>query len=236
MAGFAKSERRFAQPSAWFDQIAALLARELAPNSRKLRYCASHDHDCHDRRGPGRELSRQQRAGHLHRVAAGGRGTNDVHPQGMCVPDRGSDRALCCGGDGGDVGGDAVAHASVHLRDDVVFDLLRSDSQARCPDAAHPGGMHRYLLQRRVCVRPNRLGRVGHLRRQRDRLRHDPPVRQLAVARPRRRDPAGIAGSERRAGSFAAARGFKFLPGSTKMRRDRRCRRRLRIFRRTWIF
>jgi Fusaric acid resistance protein family len=37
MAGFAKSERRLAQPFAWFDQIAALLARELAPNSRKLR-------------------------------------------------------------------------------------------------------------------------------------------------------------------------------------------------------
>jgi hypothetical protein len=37
MAGFAKSEPRLAQPSAWFDQIAALLARELAPNSRKLR-------------------------------------------------------------------------------------------------------------------------------------------------------------------------------------------------------
>src|SRR5271163_2771672 len=37
MTGFAKSERRLAQPSAWFDQLAALLARELAPNSRKLR-------------------------------------------------------------------------------------------------------------------------------------------------------------------------------------------------------
>src|ERR1700689_1267510 len=37
MAGFAKSEPRLAQPSAWFDQIAALLARELAPSSRKLR-------------------------------------------------------------------------------------------------------------------------------------------------------------------------------------------------------
>ncbi len=37
MAGFAKTERRLAQPSAWFDQLAALLARELAPNSRKLR-------------------------------------------------------------------------------------------------------------------------------------------------------------------------------------------------------
>src|SRR5271155_260282 len=37
MAGFAKSEPRLAQPSAWFDRIAALLARELVPNSRKLR-------------------------------------------------------------------------------------------------------------------------------------------------------------------------------------------------------
>src|SRR5271170_5207206 len=37
MAGFAKTERRLAQPFAWFDQIAALLARELAPNSRKIR-------------------------------------------------------------------------------------------------------------------------------------------------------------------------------------------------------
>ena len=37
MAGFAKTERRLAEPFAWFDQIAALLARELAPSSRKLR-------------------------------------------------------------------------------------------------------------------------------------------------------------------------------------------------------
>jgi uncharacterized membrane protein YccC len=42
MAGFAKSEIRLAQtpgaqPSRWFDQLAALLSRELAPNSRKLR-------------------------------------------------------------------------------------------------------------------------------------------------------------------------------------------------------
>ena len=37
MAGFAKPEHRLAPPSAWFEQIAALLARELAPNSRKLR-------------------------------------------------------------------------------------------------------------------------------------------------------------------------------------------------------
>src|SRR5271169_4772516 len=37
MAGFAKTERRLAQPFAWFDQIAALLAHELAPTSRKFR-------------------------------------------------------------------------------------------------------------------------------------------------------------------------------------------------------
>ena len=38
MAGFAKPELHLAHPSAgWFDQLAALLTRELAPNSRKLR-------------------------------------------------------------------------------------------------------------------------------------------------------------------------------------------------------
>jgi hypothetical protein len=37
MAGFAKSEIRLAQPFGWFDQLGALLGRELAPNSRKFR-------------------------------------------------------------------------------------------------------------------------------------------------------------------------------------------------------
>src|ERR1700687_983852 len=37
MAGFAKSEIRLAQPPGWFDQLAALLGRELAPSPRKLR-------------------------------------------------------------------------------------------------------------------------------------------------------------------------------------------------------
>src|SRR5580700_4369196 len=37
MAGFAKPEHRVAPPSAWFEQIAALLGQELAPSSRKLR-------------------------------------------------------------------------------------------------------------------------------------------------------------------------------------------------------
>src|SRR5271168_3170808 len=37
MAGFAKPEIRLAKPSGWFDQLAALLTRELAPSSRKLR-------------------------------------------------------------------------------------------------------------------------------------------------------------------------------------------------------
>ena len=93
---------------------------------------------------------------------------------------------------------------------------LERNSQARRPTPPHPGGLSRYLLQRRVCVRPNRLGRVRHFRWQRDRLRHDPRVRQLAVARPCRTDPDGIAGSERRARSFAADRGFKLLSGSTR--------------------
>ncbi|MGA9305517.1 MAG: FUSC family protein, partial [Candidatus Sulfotelmatobacter sp.] len=37
MAGFAKPEIRLAQPPGWFDQLAALLGRELAPTSRKIR-------------------------------------------------------------------------------------------------------------------------------------------------------------------------------------------------------
>ena len=37
MAGFAKPEIALAPPSGWFDKLAALLGRELAPNSRKLR-------------------------------------------------------------------------------------------------------------------------------------------------------------------------------------------------------
>src|SRR6202051_3182941 len=37
MAGFAKPEIRVAQPPGWFDQLAALLGRELSPSSRKLR-------------------------------------------------------------------------------------------------------------------------------------------------------------------------------------------------------
>jgi hypothetical protein len=37
MAGFAKPEIALAHPSGWYDQLAALLSRELAPSSRKLR-------------------------------------------------------------------------------------------------------------------------------------------------------------------------------------------------------
>jgi len=37
MAGFAESEVPLARPSAWFDQLSALLIGELAPSSRKLR-------------------------------------------------------------------------------------------------------------------------------------------------------------------------------------------------------
>ena len=37
MAGLAEPELRLAQPSGWLDQLSALLARELAPSSRKFR-------------------------------------------------------------------------------------------------------------------------------------------------------------------------------------------------------
>src|ERR1700693_1794129 len=37
MGGFLKQELRVAPPLGWFDQLEALLARELAPTSRKFR-------------------------------------------------------------------------------------------------------------------------------------------------------------------------------------------------------
>ena len=37
MAAFAKTELHVAQPLGWYDQLEALLARELAPTSRKFR-------------------------------------------------------------------------------------------------------------------------------------------------------------------------------------------------------
>jgi hypothetical protein len=40
MAGFAKPEIAFARQPGWFDQLVALLGRELAPNSRKVRTSA----------------------------------------------------------------------------------------------------------------------------------------------------------------------------------------------------
>jgi hypothetical protein len=36
MTGFANTEIALAPPSGWFDRLAALLGRELAPSSRKL--------------------------------------------------------------------------------------------------------------------------------------------------------------------------------------------------------
>jgi predicted membrane protein len=40
MSGFAKPEIAFARQPGWFDQLVALLGRELAPNSRKVRTAA----------------------------------------------------------------------------------------------------------------------------------------------------------------------------------------------------
>ena len=214
MAGFAKSEIRLAQPPGWFDQLAALLSRELAPSSRKFRTAFRLTTDCDDRRRPDRELSRQQRARHLYRMAAGRRGTNDGSAQGRRVSDR---RSI------------ALA-ASV-----VMAGILSETPWLMLPFLFAVISLSTYfgttrklgaalLLIQVVCLDTfysvvfapgrNRLGRGRRIRRERDRLRYDRPIRQLAVARPRRRDPAGIVGSERRARSFAAARGFRLLPGS----------------------
>ena len=61
MAGFADSEFPLAQPFGWFDQLSAWLVRKLAcAELAKTPHCASHGHDCHDRRRAGRELSGQR--------------------------------------------------------------------------------------------------------------------------------------------------------------------------------
>src|SRR5260370_23152145 len=73
----------------WLVRSACCAARQGAcPQLTKIPHRPSPRHDWHDRRRPGRELSRQQPARHLHRVAAGGRGTDDVCSQGACVSDR----------------------------------------------------------------------------------------------------------------------------------------------------
>ena len=216
MAGFAKSELRLAQPSVWFDQLAALLARELAPNSRKLRSAlrmttiatigAGLIASCHVNNELGTYIVwLLVGAGPMMSISQGGAFliAEALALFASVVMAR-------------DVGGNAVAMLP------FIFAMMSFSTYL---GATRKLGA-RLLLIQVVCLDTfysvvfaptrNRLGRGGHFRWQRDRLRHDRSVRQLAVARPRRRDPAGIAGSERRAGSFAAARGFRFLPGSTR--------------------
>ncbi len=236
MAGLAKAEFRLPQPSVWFDQLAALLARELAPSSRKLRTAlrmttiatlgAGLITICH---------VNNQLGTYIVWLLVGAGPMMSFRKAGAFL----IAEALALAASvvmARDIGGNAVANASVSLRGDFLFDLPGSDSQPRRRTSPDRGGLSRYLLRCRVCAWRNRLGRGRRIRWQRDRLRHDRAVRQLAVARPRRSDFAGIAGSERRARSLAAARGCKFLSGSPRCSRGRRCLRRLRIFPRTWIF
>ncbi len=80
--------------SAWMVRSACSVALAGAcAQLTKTPHRPSPRHGRHDRRRPGHELSRQQPARHLHRMAAGGRGTDDVSAQGGCVSDRGSVRA-----------------------------------------------------------------------------------------------------------------------------------------------
>jgi hypothetical protein len=53
-------------------------------------------------------------------VAAGWGGTNDVSSQGECISDRGSARTCFISGDGGDIGGSALANAPASLRVDFA--------------------------------------------------------------------------------------------------------------------
>src|SRR6266851_5819195 len=115
MAGLAKTELHLAQPLGWLDQLAALLARELAP-SAQIPHRLSHHPDCDDRLRSGRDLSRQQRSPHLHRLAPRWSGTHDVFSEGGYVPDRGGARACFISCDGWNIGGNALAYTPVSVR------------------------------------------------------------------------------------------------------------------------
>jgi hypothetical protein len=123
MAGFAKPEIRLAQTPGtqtpgWFDQLAGLLSRELAPSSRKLRTAL--------------------RLATMGTIGAGLIASAHVNNElgtyivwllvGGRVSDRRSVHACCSGRDGGDSVGVAVADAPVPLRLGLVHDLPGNDS------------------------------------------------------------------------------------------------------------
>jgi len=151
MASFTKPELRLAQPSAWFEQLAALLAQELAPSSRKLRAAlrmtsiatigAGVIASCHVNNelgtyivwllvGAGPMMSIRKACAFL--IAEALALCGSVVMAGMLVETPWLMLPSLCG--------------------DFVFDLPCNDAQARSPTPTHPGGMSRYLLQCRVCV------------------------------------------------------------------------------------
>ena len=118
-----------ASSSAWMVRAAWSVALAGAcAQLTKITHRLSPRLGCHDWRRRGRELSRQQPARHVHRVAAGGCGTDDVSAQSGDVSDRGSDCVVGIGGDGWDTGRNAVADAPVSVRDIFVLDLPGNDS------------------------------------------------------------------------------------------------------------
>ena len=154
-----------------------------------------------------------------------------------CVPDCGGDRALLCGRDVGDAGGGAVAHASVSLRDDFVFDLLRSDLKLGAPMLLIQVVMHRYLLQRRVCVY-DQIGwgrcRASSVAARSPSARSSCSTTGCGPTRPRQILLESLGASVER--DRARPRRLQIFTWIDKMRRHRRSRRRLRISLRTLIF
>ena len=128
MAGFAKSEIP-PRADTWLVRSACGVA--LAGACAQLTKIPDRPSPCddgHDRRRPDRERSRQQRARHVHRVAAGGRGTDDVSRKAVAFLIAEAITLAVVGGDGGDIVGNAVADAPVPVRVDLVHDLPRNDS------------------------------------------------------------------------------------------------------------
>ena len=216
MAAFAKPELRLAQPTGWFDQLAALLARELAPSSRKFRTAfrlttiatlgAGLVAICHVNNELGTYI--------VWLLVGAGPMMSVRKAAAFLIAE-----ALAL------VSSVVIARTLAEtpwLMLPFLFALLSFSTylgmirKLGAPLPPHRGGLPRYFLWRRVCASGDWLERGRRVWRQRDRFRRARSIRQLAVARSRRRDPAGIAGSERRARSFAASRGCKFLSGSPK--------------------
>src|SRR5579863_4158574 len=139
MAAFVEEHHRAAIATGWLDRLKTLLARELAPSPR--RFWTSLRLTLIATIGAGLIVSChvKQRTWDVHRLAAGGRGTDDVRAQGDRNPHSRGAGARLLSGDGAGAGRNALAHAAVFIRIHGAYHLWGHRMAARHGCAAHPG-------------------------------------------------------------------------------------------------